>query len=139
MDRIVREAVEIELHRNNMNREVGFVSLSHGSRSSFPSRKLTPDLKGHAGPCTLGSLVPRLLGQCPLGRPSLFSPPPTRSYTGSGLLPARPSLRRVPSPLTIDFPCGLLSLPSCPYIAGVFVSVCSHLLTLVPRSRIFLP
>jgi hypothetical protein len=33
-----------------------------------------PDLQRHAGPCTLGSLVPRLLGQCPLGRPSLFPP-----------------------------------------------------------------
>jgi hypothetical protein len=26
VDRIVREAIEIELHRNNMNREGGFLS-----------------------------------------------------------------------------------------------------------------
>jgi hypothetical protein len=44
-----------------------FVSESHGSLSSAPSRQLTPDLQGYASPCTVGSLVPRLLGQCSLG------------------------------------------------------------------------
>jgi hypothetical protein len=34
MNRIVREAIDIELHPNNMNTEVGFVSTSHGSLSS---------------------------------------------------------------------------------------------------------
>jgi hypothetical protein len=51
-----------------------FVSASHGSCSSAPSRNLRnmmPDLLGHARPCTLGSLVPRLLGQCQLSIPSL--------------------------------------------------------------------
>jgi hypothetical protein len=54
-----------------------FVSASHGSRSFAPSRNLMPDLQGiqgSAGPCTLNSLAPRPLGQCPLGSPSLFSP-----------------------------------------------------------------
>jgi hypothetical protein len=36
MDCIVREAIDIELHPNNMNRDVGFVSASHGSLSSPP-------------------------------------------------------------------------------------------------------
>jgi hypothetical protein len=74
MDGIVKEVIEIELHRNSMSREMGFVSANHGSRSSAPSGNLTPDLQGHAGPCTLASLVPSLLCQCPPGRPSL-SPP----------------------------------------------------------------
>jgi hypothetical protein len=113
MDRIVREAIEIELHHNNMDREVSFASGIHGSHSSAPSRNLTPDIQDHMGPCMLGILVLRLLGQCPLSRPSLSPPPrPTCSYAGPGLLPAHLSLRCFPSPLTIDFPCGPLSLPS---------------------------
>jgi hypothetical protein len=32
MDVIVREAIEIGLHPNNMNREVGFVPASHGTQ-----------------------------------------------------------------------------------------------------------
>jgi hypothetical protein len=76
---------------------------------------MRPDLQGYAAQCTLGSLVPRLLGQCSLGGPVVF--PPTRSYTGPSLLPARLSLQTLHLPLLfIDFPCGPLSLPSCPYI-----------------------
>jgi hypothetical protein len=96
-----------------------FVSASHGSRSSAPSRNLTPDLQGHAGPCMLGSPVPRLLGKCPPGWPSL-SPPPRHApipalacYTCSMMFPS-------PAPLTIDFPCGPLALPFSPYIACCF-------------------
>jgi hypothetical protein len=42
------------------------------------------------------------------------------TQNSSGLLRAPPSLWCFPSPLTIDFPCGPLSLPFCPYIAGCF-------------------
>jgi hypothetical protein len=71
MDRIVREAIEIELHRNYMNREVGFC-LSKSWKPLICSLK-KPDV-GSTRPCTLSSLVPRLLSQCPPGWPSL-SPP----------------------------------------------------------------
>jgi hypothetical protein len=36
MDRIVREAIEIELQSNNMKREVGFISANHGNLSLLP-------------------------------------------------------------------------------------------------------
>jgi hypothetical protein len=36
MDHIVREAIEIELHPYNINREGGFVSVNHGSLLSAP-------------------------------------------------------------------------------------------------------
>jgi hypothetical protein len=59
MDRIVREAIEIELHRYNINRD----SASRGSLSSAPSRILlnkTPDLQGYTGQCMLRAVTPRL-------------------------------------------------------------------------------
>jgi hypothetical protein len=87
------------------------VETSHGSLSSPPSRNLrnmTLDLQGCAGQYTLSSLVPRPLGQRSLDSPGFF-PLLTQSYTSPGLL----------SPLlSIAFPCGPLSLPSCSYIAG---------------------
>jgi hypothetical protein len=57
MNRNVRDAIEIELHPNNINSKV-FVSASHGSLSSAPQRNLlnmTPDLQGHTDQCTLGN------------------------------------------------------------------------------------
>jgi hypothetical protein len=65
MDRIVWKAIEIELHPNNMNREVGFCSASHGSLSSAPSRillNMTPDLQGYTGQCMLSSSNPEATG-----------------------------------------------------------------------------
>jgi hypothetical protein len=54
MDRIVREAIEIELHPNNMNREMGFC-LSSSWKPLISSLKKPPDhdarstrLRGHA-------------------------------------------------------------------------------------------
>jgi hypothetical protein len=82
---------------------------------------MTPDLQGYAGHYTLGSLAPRLLGQCSLGSPG--SPPPRqRSHTGSGPLSATCSpISTDPSPLlSIDFSCGPLSVPLCSYIALCF-------------------
>jgi hypothetical protein len=108
-----------------------FVSASHWSLSSAPSRNLrnmTPDLHGYADQCTLGS-------------PALF--PPTWSYIGSGLLPTRPSLQTLPLPSPpYWFPLWPTLLPFLSLYSWVFStdsSVCSHLVTLVPRSRIFLP
>jgi hypothetical protein len=100
-------------------------------------RDITPDLQGYAGQCTLGSLAPRLLSQCSLGSPASFlprhDPIPALAYYLLAHLD-RPS---------IDFPCGLFSLPPSLFLySWVFStgdSVCSHLLTLVPRSQIFLP
>jgi hypothetical protein len=40
MDCIVREAIEIELHPNNITVRLFFVSAGHGSLSSAPSRNL---------------------------------------------------------------------------------------------------
>jgi hypothetical protein len=42
MDRIVKEAIEIELHPNNMNRGVGFC-LSKSLKSSICSLKKPPE------------------------------------------------------------------------------------------------
>jgi hypothetical protein len=81
-------------------------------------RNMTPDLQGYAGQCTLGSLTPRLLDQCSFGSPASF-PPDTIRYR---LWPATcwPISTNPSSLLSIDFPCGPLSLPSCSYIAGCF-------------------
>jgi hypothetical protein len=52
------------------------------TKKTAPSRNLrnmTPDVQGYACQCMLGSLVPRLLGQCLLDSPSLF-PPDTLPY-----------------------------------------------------------
>jgi hypothetical protein len=50
MDRIIGEAIEIELHPNNMNREVGFC-LSKAWKPLICSLKnllnMTPDLQGY--------------------------------------------------------------------------------------------
>jgi hypothetical protein len=83
-----------------------------------------------SGQCTAGSLAPRLLGQCPLGSPASF-PPDTILIR---LLPDTCwAISTDPSPLlSIDFPCGPLSLPSYSYIAGCFrlvdqsVATCSR-------------
>jgi hypothetical protein len=50
VDRIITEAIEIELHPNNMNKTQDFVSISHRNHLSAPSRKLhkaTQVLPGH--------------------------------------------------------------------------------------------
>jgi hypothetical protein len=75
-------------------------------------------MHGHTGPCTLGSLVPWLLGQCPLGRPTLCTLRHTNIPALACYLLA--PLRCFPSSHTIDFPCGPLSRHFCHYIAGCF-------------------
>jgi hypothetical protein len=133
MDRNICEATKIDLHLNNMNREVGFC-LSKSWKPLICSlkkpRNMTPDLQGYAGQCMNGNLALRLLGQSLHGRPA--SPHPTQSHSVSCLLPTGPSLQTLPFS-SIDFPCSPLSLPSCSYIAGCYStgdSVCSHLLRL---------
>jgi hypothetical protein len=83
------------------------------------------------------ALAPRLLAQCSLGSPG-FSPPLTTFL----YLLVWPSWSLLTLPLSsIDYPCFPLSLPPCSYRAGCFRLVAqsaSHLLTLVPHSRIFL-
>jgi hypothetical protein len=82
MDHIVREVIEIELRPNNMNREVGFVSASHGNLSSASSRNplnMTRDLQGYKATKVNARspfLAPKLLGQFSL-RSSGFSSTPT--------------------------------------------------------------
>jgi hypothetical protein len=118
-----------------------FVSVNHGSRSSAPSRNLMLDLQGHAGPCTLSSIVPRPLDQCPFSSPSFF-PPNTLLYR--------------PWPATCSLISMTLSLPSPHYwfpmwptlprflssyclLFSTDSSVCSPLFMLVPCLLIFLP
>jgi hypothetical protein len=100
---------------------------------------MTSDLQDYSGQCTLSSLAPRLLGQCSLGIPG----PPPRYGPISAL--ARPLLPTRPSPETLPLSSLFIShvayAPSIPVLTQLSVStggsVCSHLLTLVPRLRIF--
>jgi hypothetical protein len=86
------------------------------------------------------ALALRLLGQCLLSSPGSSPSPTTLLY-----LLTWPSWSLLTLPLSsIDFPCGPLSLPPphWGYVAGCFQLVAqsaSHLLMLVPCSRIFLP
>jgi hypothetical protein len=90
-------------------------------------------------PDTLGSLSPRLLGQCSPGSPASF--PRTDPMPALVCYLLAHLHMTFPSPLywfsiwhtlpTFDF---LYS-----WVSSTGDSVCSHLLTLVPRSRIFLP
>jgi hypothetical protein len=115
-------------------------SASHRSLSSTPSRNLrniTPDLQGYPGQYTLGSLAPRLLGQCSLGSPA-SSPPWIWSYTGSCLLPAGPSPQTLPlSSLLISHVAHSPSLLVFTYIAGCFwlvvQSAATYSLWFLPR------
>jgi hypothetical protein len=78
MDRIVREAIEFELHPNNMNRDVDFC-LSKSWKHLICSLKNLPEHDTRSTlrrSCTLGSLVPRLSGQCPLGNGTSLPPLP---------------------------------------------------------------
>jgi hypothetical protein len=76
---------------------------------------MTPDLQGYAGQCTLGSLAPKLLGQCPLGRRA-FSPWHDPYTALACYLLAH--LHRPFYLFSIDFQCSPLSISSCYYIAG---------------------
>jgi hypothetical protein len=97
-----------------------------------PSRNvwnMTPDLRGYAGQCKLGSLALR-----PLSHARLVYLPFPSDMILYRLWPAICSpFSTDPSPLhCIDFPCGPLSLSSCSYIASCFRLVaqsaasCSH-------------
>jgi hypothetical protein len=127
-----------------VNRRFGgtyrIVSASYGSLSTAPSRNflnMTPDPQGYAGQCTLGSLASGL------GSP--FSPPPPklilyRLWSALFYLLAH-FYRRYPS-TPYWFPMWPTLPPSLLFHIWVYStggSVCSHLLTLVPCSRIFLP
>jgi hypothetical protein len=108
MDHIIREAIEIELHPNNMNREVEFC-LSKSWKPLICSLKKPPEHDARSTrlltSMTLSSLAPRLLGQCSPSIPA-FSPP-NRINICPGLLPASPSLPR-------PFPSPLYCFPMCP-------------------------
>jgi hypothetical protein len=76
---------------------------------------MTPDLQGYSGQCTLGSLAPRLLGQCSLGSPG-FSPR-QRSSAISGPLSATCSpISTDPTPLLYWFPMWPTLPPSLPVL-----------------------
>jgi hypothetical protein len=68
MDRIIREAIEIELHPNNMNREVNFC-LSNSWKPLICSLKKSPEhdarstrLQGYKGQYTLAISSPEATG-----------------------------------------------------------------------------
>jgi hypothetical protein len=68
MDLIVREAIEIELYSNNMNREVGFC-LSKSWKPLICSLKKPPEhdarstrLQDYEGQCTLAISSPEATG-----------------------------------------------------------------------------
>jgi hypothetical protein len=71
MDRIIREVIDIELHPNNMNREVGFC-LSKSWKPLICSlkknlRNMTPDPQGYTSRGMACSSGMRLLGHCSHG------------------------------------------------------------------------
>jgi hypothetical protein len=108
---------------------------------------MTPDLQGYKATkfnARSPFLAPKLLGRCSLSSPGFF-PTPDRSSAAYRPPPATcwyDLHHRPHTPLlSVDFPCGILPLSLFLY-SWLFLtggSVCSHLLTLVPRSRIFLP
>jgi hypothetical protein len=127
-----------------------FVSASHGSLSSAPSRNLlnmTPDLQGYKATKVNARspfLAPKLLGQCSLSSPGFF---PTPDRSSAAYRPPSATCwydlhhRPYPSPI-----CWFSLWPTLPLSLFLYSwlfltggSVCSHLLTLVPRSRILLP
>jgi hypothetical protein len=117
-------------------RERGF-SVSRWLQTKPPLSHMTPDLQGYAGQCTLGSLAPRLLDQYSPRSP--VSPPPRHDP-----IPAQASY--LLTHLHRPFPSPLYWFPMCPplrflhnWVFSTGGLVCSHLLKLVPRSRIFLP
>jgi hypothetical protein len=99
---------------------------------------MTPDLQAYAGQCTLGSLAPRLLGQCPIGSPFLLPRHDANPVLACYLLAHLH--RPFPSPL-YRFPMWPTLPPFLFLYSWIFSthSVCSHLLNLVSRSRVFLP
>jgi hypothetical protein len=147
MDRIVREAIETELHPNNMNREAGFC-LSKSWKPLICSLKKPPEHDAGstrlAGLCILDSSSLWLQGQCSLVSPGV-SPPP---ITFHNLLCPPPPAPSWPS-FSTDLPLSSLLISHVAHSPALSVlillgiltgsSVCCYLLTLVPRSRIFLP
>jgi hypothetical protein len=87
--------------------------------SIFMVKESASEEPAWASSCTIGSLVLRLLGQCPLGTVPCFPP---RLYPNPALICNLLVLSRpFPSPhQTTDFTCGPVSLPPYLYIADRF-------------------